>query len=114
MVTVVLTLPACWHLHLDFAVPIPMPFRDEFAWQARHSVSPPPGWAAGAVRGVAGGSRERRSAVTGRGRLISGPGSGLVAPRFPSWQCQRLAAQLTDWLEAWWLPREISHRLRIE
>ncbi len=35
-------------------------------------------------------------------------------PKTPKLACSRLAAQVTEWLEAWWSPQEISARLRIE
>jgi IS30 family transposase len=35
-------------------------------------------------------------------------------PKAPKLACSRLAAQVTEWLEAWWSPQEISRRLRIE
>jgi transposase, IS30 family len=35
-------------------------------------------------------------------------------PKAPKLACPRLAAQVTEWLEAWWPPQEISRRLRIE
>ena len=35
-------------------------------------------------------------------------------PKTPKLACPRLAAQVTEWLEAWWSPQEISRRLRIE
>jgi transposase, IS30 family len=35
-------------------------------------------------------------------------------PKVPKLACRRLAAQVTEWLEAWWSPQEISARLRIE
>jgi IS30 family transposase len=35
-------------------------------------------------------------------------------PKTPKLSCRRLAAQVTGWLQDWWSPQEISHRLRIE
>jgi IS30 family transposase len=35
-------------------------------------------------------------------------------PKAPKLARSRLAAQVTEWLEAWWSPQEISRRLRIE
>ena len=35
-------------------------------------------------------------------------------PKIPKLERPRLAAQVTEWLEAWWSPQEISARLRIE
>ena len=35
-------------------------------------------------------------------------------PKIPKLASPRLAAQVTEWLEAWWSPQEISARLRIE
>jgi IS30 family transposase len=35
-------------------------------------------------------------------------------PKVPKLACPRLAAQVTEWLKAWWSPPEISARLRIE
>jgi IS30 family transposase len=35
-------------------------------------------------------------------------------PKTPKLACPRLAAQVAEWLEAWWSPQEISRRLRIE
>jgi len=35
-------------------------------------------------------------------------------PKTPKLACSGLAAQVTEWLQAWWPPQEISRRLRIE
>jgi transposase, IS30 family len=35
-------------------------------------------------------------------------------PKTPKLACPRLAAQVTEWLKAWWSPQEIAQRLRIE
>jgi IS30 family transposase len=35
-------------------------------------------------------------------------------PKTPKLSCRRLAAQVTRWLQDWWSPQEISHRLRME
>src|SRR5499427_7926443 len=35
-------------------------------------------------------------------------------PKTPKLACPRLAVQVALWLEQWWSPRQISHRLRIE
>ena len=35
-------------------------------------------------------------------------------PKKPKLACPRLAAQVAEWLELWWLPEQIAERLRIE
>jgi transposase, IS30 family len=35
-------------------------------------------------------------------------------PKIPKLSCSRLAAQITQWLNEWWSPQQISRRLRIE
>ena len=35
-------------------------------------------------------------------------------PKVPKLACPQLAAQVTEWLQEWWSPQEISARLRIE
>jgi IS30 family transposase len=35
-------------------------------------------------------------------------------PKAPKLASPRLAAQVTEWLQAWWSPQKISARLRIE
>ena len=35
-------------------------------------------------------------------------------PKIPKLSCSRLAAQITQWLDDWWSPQQISRRLRIE
>jgi IS30 family transposase len=35
-------------------------------------------------------------------------------PKVPKLACSRLAGQVTEWLQEWWSPQEISRRLRLE
>jgi IS30 family transposase len=35
-------------------------------------------------------------------------------PKIPKLSCSRLATQITQWLDDWWSPQQISRRLRIE